>query len=80
MVEEEEVEKLRAVAEETSFELLMVRKKKVKMTMKMRVNLKVMRVKTQSLKVRSEWFGQPYQSDDYVWKSGHPEESGHLCS
>ena len=54
VVKEEEVEKLRAVAEETSFERLMVKKnmKRVKMTMKMRVNLRVMRVKTQSLKVK----------------------------
>ena len=54
--EEKEVEKLRAVAEETSFERLMVKKnmKRVKMTMKMKVNRKrrVMRVKTQSLKVK----------------------------
>ena len=46
--------KLRAVAEETSFERLIVKKnmKRVKMTMKMKENLRVMRVKTQSLKVK----------------------------
>ena len=55
VVKEDEVKKLRAVAEETSFERLMVKKKNmkmVKMTMKMRVNLRAMRVKTQSLKVK----------------------------
>ena len=48
------VEKLKAVAEETSFERLMVKKsmKRVKMTMEMKENLRVMRVKTQSLKVK----------------------------
>ena len=52
--EEKEVEKLKAVAEETSFERLMEKKsmKRVKMTMKMKMNLRVMRVKTQSLKVK----------------------------
>ena len=52
--EEKEVEKLKAVAEETSFERLMVKRnmKRVKMTMKMRMNRRVMRVKTQSLKVK----------------------------
>ena len=55
VVEEREVGKLKAVAEETSFERLMVKKKSmktVKMTMKMKVNLRVMRVKTQSLTVK----------------------------
>ena len=41
---------IRAVAEETSFEPLMVRKSMKKV--KMRVNLRVMRVKAQSLKVK----------------------------
>ena len=52
VVEEEEVEKLEAVEEETGFELLMVRKRMMSkmMTMKMRVTLKVMMMSIQSLK------------------------------